>query len=307
MMKPIALLLALALPLAGCLGESDEGDGTPLEEEGQGGPSNEEPQNDTPDPVDDTPTCDSVDGPTRDGPDGCPVANSDPVAGIVASKMTGEVPFDVTFDLTGSDADNDTLSWTLDADGDGSADTQGESLPANFTFSYAAEGLYNVTFTVTDGDGTAVAGLEINATGAVEEAGGFVPFIVTLNMIEGCELCVDGGQNSQGCVGFHLGVNEIDCGWVEIPPEAWGLPFSVYAELTGPLTAANGIDASPDIEWYDSCSAGGTSVGTDIDGNHDIPTVKGTIPEGAGCLIIFEFHWPNLGHMFEVSIGENIH
>ncbi|MDX1450365.1 MAG: PKD domain-containing protein [Acidimicrobiia bacterium] len=256
---------------------------------------------------------------TRPGPDGCDVANSAPVATLVANVTAAEVPFDVLFSFNASDADGDVLEWTFDADGDGTADLEGIDLPGELVFAFADPGLYTANFTVDDGDAAHWATVTVNATApaatgnSTGNATSFDPILVTLEMVEGCELCIDseliptvGQLGAQGCIGFHLGINEIDCGWVEIPPEAIGTPFSVRSELTGQIQAVTGTDGDPDVEFYDTCSASGTSLGIQrTDAPPDFEA--GIIPDGAGCLIVFEFHWPNLGHMVEVSIGANIH
>lgn len=98
--------------------------------------------------------------------------NQAPVGAIAASIEQGQVPVNVTFELTGSDPDGDALTWHLDVDGDGITDKSGESLPATETHNYTEIGLYNVTFVITDAKGASnTYQLAINATAAAEGSG----------------------------------------------------------------------------------------------------------------------------------------
>lgn len=202
--------------------------------------------------------------------------------------------------------------------GDGN-ETSGTEADFPFAIDHTFDpGNYTAILEITFDDRAPLVGaldLRIEAVQNATDAAGpaFEPIFVVLQMVDGCELCVDGDNpatgtpGAQGCIGFQLGENELDCGWVEIPQEAWGAPFSVRSELNGPLVGVLGTEGSPDLEFYDSCSASGTEIYEDIDGNHDSDMAEGIIPEGAGCLIVFDFHWPNLGYFVEFSIGAATH
>lgn len=84
-----------------------------------------------------------------------PQPNQPPVAELAADTTSGTVPLNVTFSLGGSDPDGDALDWTLDADGDGTAEENGTGLPATFKFTYTAAGNFTANFTVTDGKASA--------------------------------------------------------------------------------------------------------------------------------------------------------
>ncbi|HLE47961.1 MAG TPA: PKD domain-containing protein [Candidatus Thermoplasmatota archaeon] len=94
-----------------------------------------------------------------------PAPNAPPVASINASVLVGKAPLNVTFNLTGSDADGDVLNWTLDVDGDNATDASGAELPGNASFIYELPGLYNVTLKVSDGEAEAVANLTVEVVG----------------------------------------------------------------------------------------------------------------------------------------------
>jgi hypothetical protein len=96
-----------------------------------------------------------------------PVANNTaPVANLTASAQNGTAPFSVTFNLTASDIDGDNLTWTFDADGNGSAEANGTGaqLPLSIQFNYTSAGSYNATFNVTDGRLATQAVLVITVT-----------------------------------------------------------------------------------------------------------------------------------------------
>ncbi len=119
--------------------------------------------------------------PTSDGE----AINTPPEAVLVALNTTIEVPADVVFHINASDADGDDLSWTLDVDGDGVADSEGSTLPFNFTFSFTTPGNYTAVLNVTDGESfvnaTAdVVAIEAGPTGpepVVLSGSGYVPTV----------------------------------------------------------------------------------------------------------------------------------
>ncbi len=73
--------------------------------------------------------------------------NNDPVASLSATPLSGTAPLEVTFTASGTDADGDTLSYTIDY-GDGTSGTGTSS-----THIYTEAGNYTATVTVTDGNG----------------------------------------------------------------------------------------------------------------------------------------------------------
>lgn len=252
------------------------------------------------DPID----TDPVDGGNETAPPPTPPVNTAPVASLVASAMNGTAPLNVTLTLDGSDVDGDNLTWSLAI---GNETQTGDALPATVD-AVLEEGNHTITLTVSDGNATHDAGLLISVvSGAVV---GPEPLFTVLEMIEGCELCIDSevvlGEplGAAGCIGWHLGDNELDCGWVAIPDGYAGSPFSVFSYTSGtiPLT---GTDGHPDVEFWDTCSDSGTLIEQVFDQDGD--TVTGIIPEGAGCIVAFEFHWPNVGHTVEVSLGVAAH
>ncbi len=75
-------------------------------------------------------------------------SNTVPVAMLNVSASSGEAPFSITFDASGSsDADGDTLSYNWNF-GDGSSGTG-----VTATHSYTTAGNYNAVLTISDGNG----------------------------------------------------------------------------------------------------------------------------------------------------------
>lgn len=230
--------------------------------------------------------------------------NAAPTASLEASAQNGTAPLNVTFTLGGSDPDGDNLTWTLTV---GNDTVTGDVLPASVNRTLAA-GNHTVTLTVSDGDLTGNASLLIAV--AVGGAPAVEPILQVLEMVEGCYLCIDSElatgepMGAEGCVGWNLEENELDCGWVAIPDGYAGTPFSVYSYTSGTLIPF-GTDGHPDVEFRDSCSPGSSVVEQVFDQGGD--KVVGVIPEGAKCIVAFEFHWPNVGHTIEVSLGAAVH
>ena len=98
-------------------------------------------------------------------------ANQPPVARATANPSNGPVPLTVNFDATASsDPDSDALSYAWDLNGDGSYDDSTAPRP---TYTYPAEGNYQVGLRVTDGSGasdTLDQSLRISAGNTLPEA-----------------------------------------------------------------------------------------------------------------------------------------
>lgn len=142
-MRAWILLLLVAPALAGCT-EPGGTDLEPQDAEPEGGP---EP---TPEPE---PGTEPGDG----EPGGAP-----PTATLTADVTTGDAPLEVTFTLDGSDPDGDDLAWTFDADGDGTADEEGDELPATVVHTFGA-GNHTARLVVSDGEDEADATLRVES------------------------------------------------------------------------------------------------------------------------------------------------
>lgn len=144
-------------------------------------------------------------------------ANHAPTGSISASIETGPVPVVVTFDLKGTDQDNDALTWNLDFDGDGT-DKSGTTLPATETYNYTEEGAYTVTFVISDGEAEAKYTLTINATAAV--GGGGPVQTITGSWVSGSFGCALYSTVSPG------DDEEVFYITAKVPPANVGLPYS---------------------------------------------------------------------------------
>jgi type 1 glutamine amidotransferase/regulation of enolase protein 1 (concanavalin A-like superfamily) len=90
--------------------------------------------------------------------------NTSPViTTATATPTAGFAPLNVAFNAAASDADNDTLSYSWDYNGDGTADATGASPSTTFT----TAGTRNVKLTVSDGKGgTATKTIPVQVLGA---------------------------------------------------------------------------------------------------------------------------------------------
>ncbi|HUR61115.1 MAG TPA: PKD domain-containing protein [Candidatus Thermoplasmatota archaeon] len=93
--------------------------------------------------------------------------NHAPTGALKANQTAGKAPLKVRFTLNATDADGDRLSYTLDFDGNGTVDAKGANatFPAGVNHTYAKPGVYNVTYTVTDGKNATSFYAKVNVTG----------------------------------------------------------------------------------------------------------------------------------------------
>lgn len=109
-----------------------------------------------------------------------PEPNTAPTAGLTIDVTSGEAPLNVTFTLTGDDADGDELTWSLDLDDDGTIDEQGDELPASIVHTYPV-GNWTARFVVYDGEDEAEAtvGVTVDEPEVEVEAGPFATVTAT--------------------------------------------------------------------------------------------------------------------------------
>jgi hypothetical protein len=103
------------------------------------------------------------------------LANVPPIPTLDASMLNASIGATIEFTLEGADPDGDVLVWTLDMEGDATAEYNGTVLPASVNHTFAAAGTFNVTFTLSDGKVEAVTTLSIAIAADGAEAGGFGP------------------------------------------------------------------------------------------------------------------------------------
>jgi len=163
--------------------------------------------------------------------------NHAPVGTITVHSPGGAVPFNVTFTLTGTDADHDPLSWTLDANADGKPDLNQSApatMPATVQYQYTTAGLFNVTYTLSDGKVSSTYHTLVNATGTA------VAGITLSGHIDEAD---PAAVASQGCT-----INAIT---LVGGPGAFGDTFDLPAEVLkgGTFTVT---PASLEVDFYDS-------------------------------------------------------
>lgn len=270
----------------------------------------------TPQSTDGTQTQDSQDdgadegNQTQDGgeeqDDEDPAPNTPPTAELVADLLNGSAPLTVNFTVDGSDADGDDLTWALSLNG--TVFANGTQLPGDANITFEAAGNFTVVLEVSDGRNTTMADVTIAVSSG---APAVEPIFETFHMVEGCELCIDSElvtgerMGADGCAGWNLGENEVDCAWLAIPEDYVGTPWSAFSYTDGTIPLL-GTDGDVDVEFYDACDPDGTPIDLVRENSFGEPE-SGTIPEGAGCIVGFEFSWPNLGHTIEISLGEVAH
>lgn len=208
------------------------------------------------------------------------VPNSSPTATLSASIENGTVPLNVTFDFSAQDADaGQELLWSLDADGDGSADAEGsrDALPGNYTHTYLVEGLFNATLLVDDGEANTSANITIIVSasapsGPIQEVDGNV----AASTLPSCALQ------------YPEQLEDIDHAVFDIDPRTFGLTFLLTFEV-----------AAADTIGIDFVDASGASLAEDSSGGDPI---SGEVPENAarayiwGCAAVdVSFHYVSPG------------
>ncbi len=267
----LAALASLMLALAGCASDSSE----PTEAQQPESQEPDQPDSGQQQPEQEQgPAAEEPEAPSGGGNESAP--NTAPEGSLSVSALEVTVPANVTYMMSGTDADGDALSWTLDVDGDGAADSEGSSLPFNFTFSFTDAGNYTATFVVTDGD----ASVEKNLTVVALEPADDGP----LQVAEGS--WHTGGMAECAVGEYTPEADGVLYSFFEVDPATWGLPFTAQLSgtvphLTGDLPVGGwGVDfVGDDLSYMESNYA-------DADG-----AVSGTVAQGAA----FGAFWSCLG------------
>lgn len=185
-----------------------------------------------------------------------------PSAHVTASPLNGSAPLLVNFTLTGSDPDGDALNWTL-VFGDGNS-TNGTTLPADVNHTYAMTGNWTAMLTVDAGSDNATSSVLIT----VGSTSGGGPLHFEEDVASGSTPVADVLGANQ-CVGFNAGMSGQDCSFFVLPPEAAGRVFT----LSGDAQMA---------DFLVTCEAPADSIAIVTD-------VTGTVPPGAGCIVVWYF------------------
>ena len=100
--------------------------------------------------------------------------NQAPTANLTATPANGTAPLNVTFVVSGTDADSDALNWTLTSGNATLASGNGTTLPSNVTHQFTEAGNFTVVLTVTDGSLDALAKVTVTV-GVGDDAGAVEP------------------------------------------------------------------------------------------------------------------------------------
>lgn len=185
----LAALLLSTLVLAGCSDKDKDGDG----DDTSATSTSTTRGTTTGAATTSQPTTASTPTQPPTGPPGEP-ANTAPLGFIAAAPANASMPRTLNFTLNGTDPEGDNIVWDL-AFGDGNA-TSGALLPANASHQYAAVGLYNVTFTISDGRLQTTYNLTANITAG----GGGTPLTIE-GSSNGIDPTADGLPLIGGCLG----------------------------------------------------------------------------------------------------------
>ncbi len=197
-----------------------------------------------------------------------PTPNQAPT-GSISAAINGTL---VDFNLTGSDADNDALTWTLTF-GDGNQ-TNGSFLPAAVNHAYAA-GNYSAVFNLTDGE--AVASYNVSLSIVAAAAAG--PQVVSGSVVGdpvSCAQYADGSNDPYGTVPLPLD----GTAWAkfDVAPSTLGKAFSLdivpAAPAGGPFELQFYATNNAGTDYFDS--SGPTAF-----------DISGTVPAGSAFAVLY--------------------
>jgi hypothetical protein len=192
-------------------------------------------------------------------------ANQAPT-GSISAAVNGT---NVTFSLTGADADGDDLSWEL-AFGDSSAKATGNALPTNLTHTYSA-GNYTANFTVTDGKEPRSFNVSVAITAGGGGSGAIQSAAVSWNAaFSGCAAEYERIPPAAAAGNAVYGLVEVDAATI-------GLTYTAVIDWT-----AGPIALGADVSFYDA--DGAFVEGNLVDGGPPV-TLTGTVPAGAAFAV----------------------
>jgi cytochrome c len=174
-------------------------------------------------------------------------ANSAPTAAAQATPTAGAIPLAVNFTGTGTDADGDPLTYAWDFTTDGTVD----ATTANATHTYTTPGLHTATFTVSDGERSRSAAVQVNAYPPVAACPGDDEFSGTeLNRTRWTTVVRENAQ----FMSVADGALKINAQKQDIHGGDQGLQNIVLQDLpsSGPWTATTRLTWSPSINYQNA-------------------------------------------------------
>lgn len=174
-----------------------------------------------------------------------------------------------SFNLTGADADGDSLSWTLSF-GDG-ATTNGTTLPSAVTHTYAAAGNFSANYTLTDGKDPA----SYNVTVQAAAAGAGTTQTVDGKWTFGPPGC--GPSNPAESVAYPAQLAPLEgISWIKFDVD----PGTIGKDYTATFTNSPAYVVD-EIDFYDA--DGGYVAYMDDTGS----VIHGTVPDGVGFAVLY--------------------
>lgn len=256
-------LLVSSLALSGCASDDEPTSEQPT----QADPGQD--AGDTPSPVQPS-TPETPESPAEPAGNSTPARpqNSAPVLVFTSDVQEGEVPFEVSLTINGTDVDGDVLAWSLLQDGTEVA--AGSSLPAIEVVAIEAEGTYVFQAVLSDGNVSVNATVEITAV-----AGGVQPIepeTFSQFVLLACPQCTPAG-GATPCVSFQTEDSGLDCAIFALEARHQLQPFSATSDLE-----------DSDLEFRTDCTPDGSSLALFGTSGPE----AGVVPEGAGCVILWD-------------------
>lgn len=261
----LVITLLCGTALAGCVEEPQAIALSAVDAEPDPDPLDAEPVDDAPDDAE-APVEDETPAPNTTEED-LPPAPAPPVPSLNVSLDGQYAPLPVNVTVDASDDNGDLVSWSLVV---GNRTVNGTDFPSVVAHTFEEPGSYNVTLRVVDG-----ANHTANATQQVVVAANPFPWTASALNAVSCAGCL-GSESAAECGGWTAGVNGIDCVWFELPPGSAGHAYTASSDF--PLN-------DPDGQFFADCTHGSAHVGD----AYSVGVETGTVPEGAGCMVLWEF------------------
>ncbi len=229
------------------------------------------------------------------GVDNTTFAAGTPFNVSVAFYPDDSAPENATTNVTEAPVYSDVF-WSLNmTQGNLTVFQNGTSLPA--IISVNATDAANMTlsaFLIMDGQVFQASGFNMTAT--VEEvvvvAEPFAPISVEFELLYGCPFCTEDWPTTSGAVTAAAMLEGLTVGWVALPPNAVGMPYTAASSTLLYAGDADGV-------FTTACTADSAIVAWSLaDGSEE-----GLVPEGAGCLFVWEYFADAIEPVIAVTVG----
>lgn len=283
-MRLLLAILMLSVTLAGCsedpepatdpdLQDLDDGSGDddPTTDDGSedaAGGTSGDPSNDPSEPKENT-------------------TNAAPSLQFDANVTSGAAPLLVNFTIAGSDPDGDDLTWALDADGDGTVDAEGDTLPGSFEFAFDA-GNFTAVATLTDGADTVNRTLNITALEATTPPSSetwYLYYPVPDGSCGDKYMSLLEGQDMGGCGNLAAGATgPAGAYWHAFPADAPSSGHAAGTDLSFSIGEHFGVGVAVGFEWRLVADGAVVAQGAEDLAEPMVPFVLNLRAEGTGTL-----------------------